>query len=115
MDFLEEIAYTLGKENKDTKEGGLNMELAKITSKGQITIPIQVRKRLNLKEGDKVAFITEGNRIILENSTKLAIKEVRGAFEGLAEELGLKTEEDVVDLVKEVRKEIWEKKYENND
>ena len=115
MDFIEAIAYTLRKENKNNKEGVLNMELAKITSKGQITIPIQVRKKLNLKEGDKVAFITEGNRIILENSTKLAIKEAQGAFEGLAEELGLKTAEDVVDLVKEVRKEIWEKKYENND
>ncbi len=91
------------------------MELAKITSKGQITIPIQVRKRLNLKEGDKVVFITEGNKIIIENSTKLAIKEAQKDFEGLAEELGLKTEEDVVNLVKKVRKEIWEKKYADND
>lgn len=91
------------------------MELAKITSKGQITIPIQIRKRLNLKEGDKVAFIIEGGRIILENSTKLAIKEGQRAFEGLADELGLKTEDDVVNLVKEVRKELWEKKNANND
>lgn len=91
------------------------MELAKITSKGQITIPVQIRKKLNLKEGDKVAFITEGNKIVLENSTKLAIKEAQRTFEGLAEELGLETEEDVVNLVKEVRKEIWEKKYVNND
>jgi hypothetical protein len=27
----------------------------------------------------------------------------------------LKSEEDVIALVKEVRKEIWEKKYANND
>ncbi|HBN83285.1 MAG TPA: AbrB/MazE/SpoVT family DNA-binding domain-containing protein [Clostridiales bacterium] len=91
------------------------MELAKITSKGQITIPIQIRKRLNLKEGDKVVFMTEGDNVIIENSTRVAIKEAQKAFEGLAEELGLETEDDVVNLVKEVRKEIWEKKHANND
>lgn len=91
------------------------MELAKITSKGQITIPIEVRKKLNLKAGDKVAFITEDNKIIMENSTRLAIKEAQKAFEGLAEELGVETEEDIVNLVKEVRKELWEKKNVDND
>jgi len=91
------------------------MELAKITSKGQITIPLQIRKKLNLREGDKVVFITEGDKIVLENSSKLAVKEAQTAFEGLAEELGLKTEDDVINLVKEVRKDIWEKKYANND
>ena len=29
------------------------MELAKITSKGQITLPISIRRILNLKDGDK--------------------------------------------------------------
>lgn len=87
------------------------MELAKITSKGQITIPAQIRKMLNLKDGDKVVFMTDSGKVTLENSTRLAIKEAQEAFAGLAEELGLKSEEDVVNLVKEVRKELWEKKH----
>ena len=91
------------------------MELAKITSKGQITIPIKIRKKLNLKEGDKVVFLMDGDRVIFENSTKLAINEAREGFEGLAEELGLKTEDDLLNLVSEVRKEMWEKKNANND
>ena len=91
------------------------MELAKITSKGQITIPVQIRKMLNLKDGDKVVFMTDGGKVIMENPTKLAIKEAQEAFEGLAEELGLKSEDDVVNLVKEVRKELWEKKHADND
>ena len=82
------------------------MELAKVTSKGQITIPVIIRKRLELKEGDKVAFMTEGDKILMENSTKLAIREAQDAFVGLAEELGLKTEEDVVALVNKVRQEM---------
>ncbi|EMB29510.1 AbrB family transcriptional regulator [Treponema denticola MYR-T] len=32
------------------------MELAKVTSKGQITIPLTIRNLLGLKTGDKVFF-----------------------------------------------------------
>ncbi len=81
------------------------MELAKITSKGQITIPIDIRKKLNLKEGDKVVFIIDNGRVVMENSTRIALREVQEAFKGEAEKAGLKTEEDVVDLVKQIRKE----------
>lgn len=35
------------------------MELAKVTSKGQITIPIDIRKKLGITEGSKVLFIEE--------------------------------------------------------
>lgn len=33
------------------------MEIAKISSKGQITIPISVRNRLHLNTGDKVLIL----------------------------------------------------------
>lgn len=56
------------------------MELAKVTSKGQITIPIEIRKKLGIKEGSKVLFLEE------------------------AERLGLEIEEDVMTMVKELRK-----------
>jgi AbrB family looped-hinge helix DNA binding protein len=80
------------------------MELAKITFRGQITIPIGIRKRLGLKDGDKVVFIEENGRIVMENSVKVALKDVQTAFSGEAERLGLKSEEDLVGLVKEVRR-----------
>jgi AbrB family looped-hinge helix DNA binding protein len=91
------------------------LELAKITTKGQITLPIQIRKKLNLKEGDKVVFLEKNGEIFIENPAKLAILEAQNAFAGLADELGLRTEEDVIELCKEVRKEMWEKNYANND
>ena len=31
------------------------MELAKVTSKGQVTIPVAIRKKLGIKNGDKGA------------------------------------------------------------
>jgi len=92
-----------------TERSVIYMELAKITSKGQITIPIHIRKKLNLKDGDKVIFLEENGRVVIDNSTKVALHEVQEAFTGEAERIGLKTEEDVVDLVKEFRKEKKEK------
>jgi antitoxin PrlF len=41
------------------------MELAKITIRGQITIPVAIRKKLGVKDGDKVVFIEENGRIII--------------------------------------------------
>lgn len=79
------------------------MELAKITSKGQITLPIAIRKTLGVKDGDKVAFIQQGDQIVVVNASLEALSKVQAAFEGVADELGLKTEEDVVKMVKEVQ------------
>ena len=90
------------------------MEIAKITDKGQITIPITVRKKLNLRDGAKVAFIEEDGAYKIINPTKSAILEAQEYFSGLADELGLKTEDDAINLCREVRKEMWEKKNENN-
>jgi len=36
-----------------------------ISSKGQITVPLEIRHRLGLKEGDRVEFIVEGERTII--------------------------------------------------
>ena len=36
-----------------------------ISSKGQVTIPSEIRARLGLKPGDRVEFVVEGGRTIL--------------------------------------------------
>lgn len=36
-----------------------------ISSKGQITLPIEIRKRLGLKTGDRVEFVVDDKRTIL--------------------------------------------------
>jgi antitoxin PrlF len=40
------------------------MEIAKVTSKGQITIPVEIRKKLNLKNGDKVVFMEDQDKVL---------------------------------------------------
>jgi len=91
------------------------MELAKITMRGQITIPVAIRKLLGVKDGDKVIFMEENGRVIVENAAMIALKNAQRDFEGVAEQLGLKDEKDVVKMVKEVRRDVWEESHARND
>lgn len=84
------------------------MELAKVTSKGQITIPIAIRNALGIREGDKILFKEDGDRVILTNASTNALLKAQEAFQGAAEELGIKNEQDVIKLVKEIRAERGE-------
>ena len=43
------------------------MEVAKVTSKGQITIPISIRRKLEINEGDKVLFIYKPEGVLMVN------------------------------------------------
>ena len=81
------------------------MELAKITSKGQITLPVSIRRALKLNDGDKVAFVEENGQYVLANPAMLALRQAQDAFAGFAEENDLKKDEDVVAMIKEIRAE----------
>ena len=43
---------------------------AKVTSKGQITVPKAVREALGIEEGDEVVFRVEGNRAVLARTPR---------------------------------------------
>jgi antitoxin PrlF len=44
---------------------------ARLTSKGQVTLPKAVREALGLKEGDQVVFRVEGRRAFLARTADL--------------------------------------------
>lgn len=80
------------------------MNLAKISSNGQVTIPIDIRRRLGLKEGDKLLFIErENGDVVIDNASATAIVKAQKAFAGAATDFGVETDEDVQRLVDEVR------------
>jgi AbrB family looped-hinge helix DNA binding protein len=39
---------------------------ATITSKGQLTVPIEIRKKLGLSTGRKVMFVVKGGEVVLQ-------------------------------------------------
>lgn len=82
------------------------MEVAKISSKGQITIPVSVRNALKLKAGDKVVILEENGRFYFENSAMLAFKRAEEAFAKEAEKAGFTSEKEMQDYMKEIRREV---------
>lgn len=82
------------------------MNLAKVSNNGQITVPLEIRRTLNLKPGDKVLFVkNQDGQIVIGNASAEAIFKAQNAFEGVAEKIGLANEDDVQALVDEVRYE----------
>ena len=80
------------------------MNLAKISANGQVTVPVEIRRRLNLKEGDKIIFFERNNgEIVINNASTTAIINAQKAFEGASKDFGVNSEEDVQGLVDEVR------------
>jgi AbrB family looped-hinge helix DNA binding protein len=80
------------------------LNLAKVSANGQVTVPIEIRRKLNLKEGDKILFIErENGEIIINNASATAILKAQKAFEEVAEKAGIRDEDQVQALVDELR------------
>lgn len=82
------------------------MEVATISSKGQITIPISVRKKLKLNSGDKVVIQEENGRFYFDNAALVAFARISKAFDGAAKEAGFETEEQMQEYMKGIKKEV---------
>ena len=60
--------------------------MAKVTSKGQITIPVSIRKRLGINEGDKLLFIDRPDGVMMVNPNMFQTdqnEELSGGSQGL--------------------------------
>ena len=84
------------------------MEIARVTSKGQITIPRDIRAKMDIKRGDKIVFFEDNGKYFFQNSASLAIKaleDFQNTMKGEAEKAGFKDPEDVEKYIKSLRKE----------
>ena len=80
------------------------MNLARVSINGQITVPIEIRKKLKVKNGDKLLFFENKNgEIVVQNSSVIAISEAQ-------EEL-----KDVNVSEKEILDDIMKLRYSKED
>ena len=54
------------------------MDHIRVSSKGQITLPRQIRHKLHINSGDRVAVYLEGEQVILRPVTQ-SLLDLRGA------------------------------------
>ena len=78
---------------------------AKVMAKGQVTIPKDIRELLGVSNGDRVSFIVEGNTVRLVNSAVYAMQVLQNEMRGEAERTGLTSDEDIAELVRNLRSE----------
>ena len=84
---------------------GILVENAKVMAKGQITLPKDIRDALGVQTGDRVTLIRQDDQVILMNAAVYAMKMLQAAMVGEAEKADLRSDEDVVDLIMEMRDE----------
>lgn len=75
------------------------MNLAKVSANGQVTVPVEIRRKLHLKEGDKLLFIEQDVEILIRNASDTAIVWAQEAFAGTAKDFGVADHADVQGLV----------------
>jgi len=83
-------------------------EIATVTSKGQVTLPASLRRRLGIQEGSRLVFLESGGelRVLKEQEIESVFK----VFDDRRREMGLKRK-DVDRLVKEARARVWRRHY----
>ena len=81
------------------------MNLARVSSNGQITVPIDIRRKLAIQEGDKIIFFEKNGEVVLKNSSVFAIREAQADLKDVNI-----SEEDILNDVMSLR--YGDKKWE---
>jgi len=57
-----------------------------VTSKGQVTIPVEVRRHLGIGTSDKVSFVIEEDGVVSLRPVRLTVAQLRGIVPALPNE-----------------------------
>ena len=78
---------------------------ARVMSKGQVTIPKNIRSILGINTGDRVTFVVENGSVRVVNSAIYALQRLQRQMKGAGEAAGLMTDEDVAAWITASRRE----------
>ncbi len=78
---------------------------ARVMSKGQVTIPKNIRAALGISTGDRVTFIFENGTVKVVNSAVYAMQKFQEQMRGEAEKAGFNSEDDVAEWITASRRE----------
>lgn len=84
----------------------MQVELASVSTKGQVVIPGSIRKKLGISSGSKLMVLTDGENVLMKPITPPRLETFRELAEEsrkAAEQAGL-TPDDVSAAISEVRR-----------
>jgi antitoxin PrlF len=85
------------------QEVKMSENIAKITSKGQVTIPKKVRQALHVSENDQLLFVVEGSLAVIIPLRQRPLIELFGALPATRPYPGMDS------IREEIRKELGER------
>ena len=77
---------------------------ARVMSKGQVTIPKNIRAILDIAPGDRVTFVAENDAVRVVNSAVYAMQKFQ-EMRGRAASAGFTSEEDIAEWITKSRRE----------
>ena len=77
------------------------IEMGKISSRGQIAIPSEIREKMGLEEGTKVIFFLENDTLLIKRITQKSFAEITKPLREAKKKI---KEEEVTDLIHRFRK-----------
>lgn len=87
--------------------------LATVRKKGQITIPLEMRRQLGLEEGSVVAFVMTEDGILISPREVLTVQALDRIEQALSEQ-GISLDE-LIESGREIREELIEQEYDLQD
>jgi antitoxin PrlF len=86
----------------------------RVQEKGQVTIPSQIRKKLNLKQGDLVVFVETKSGVMVKSASALAADErraeVKAIVHSIRERFKDHSADEIESLVNDAIREVREKR-----
>ncbi|MBI2661000.1 AbrB/MazE/SpoVT family DNA-binding domain-containing protein [Candidatus Woesearchaeota archaeon] len=79
---------------------GSIIEMGKISSRGQVAIPSDIRESMGLKEGSKVLFFLENDAVLMKKVNAESFEELTRPFKEAEKKI---EEKDVPELIHRLR------------
>lgn len=79
------------------------IEIGKISARGQIAIPSDIRTEMGLQEGEKVLFVLEDETLLIKKITSKTFAEITKPLKEAASKANMK-ESDASEIIQRFRK-----------
>jgi antitoxin PrlF len=78
--------------------------IIKVSSKGQIVIPKEMREKMGVRGGEKLLVLSRGNEILLRKAESFSIEEISKRIEKQTNQKGIDTDALVDEAIEWARK-----------